>query len=426
MKIEAEIAGYKIHPAAQVFPPMKDEEFEALCADIAENDLEEPIMLCEYEGETVILDGRHRLLACLEWGMKVEDIAFDTYKGDSPVTYVASRNRYRRHLTPSQLAMIAVGLKPLFVAEAKKRQEATQFGAEESDDTVRETFPTPQNVEESSDSEQETGRARDQAGSSMGVSGRTVAKAEKVIDGGCDELQEAARNGMVDVTIGEKIAKRPVKEQRQILKKIEEHSKKNAKSVLRQHDKGKVIAKLKKEPSPPPEGPFRVITADVAWKFDKRPDDGTQRGQTPYPGMELKEIFDLGEMVKGFAHEDCILWFWTTNAHLPVAFSVLDNWGFVYKTCLTWKKPKMGTGDWLRGITEHCLLAVRGKPTVDLGNQSTIIEGKVREHSRKPEEFYKLVEGLCPGSKLEMFATDTTRPGWQFWAPGNWRETEEK
>jgi N6-adenosine-specific RNA methylase IME4 len=104
-----------------------------------------------------------------------------------------------------------------------------------------------------------------------------------------------------------------------------------------------------------------------------------------------------------------------------VAFDVVGAWDFNYKTTLTWKKPKMGTGDWLRGITEHCLMAVRGNPTVDLTNQTTIIEGEVREHSRKPGNFFKMVEKLCPGSKLEMFSTEE-RKGWQIWAPGNWRE----
>lgn len=422
MKIGTEIAGYKIHPAAQKFPPMEDVEFEALCADIAGNGLLEPIMRCEYEGETVILDGRHRLLACLKCEIELENIEFDDYGGNTPVAYVVSRNKHRRHLKPGQLAMIAAELKSMYEEEAKKRQEAAQFKKDE-EYQVRASGPVP-DVENSSDDEQETGRARDQAGASMGVSGRSVARAEKVIAGGCDELQDAVRNGVIDVTMGERLAERPVKEQRQILKKIEDKSKQNAKAVVKRHDKDKIIERLKSEPYPPPEGPFCVITADPSWMFDKRPDDGTQRGQTPYPGMTLDEIMALGTMVNKLAHDDCILWLWVPNSHVPVASDVLDAWDFTYKTNLTWKKPKMGVGDWLRGITEQCFLAVRGKPTVNLTNETTCIEGAVREHSRKPEEFFKMVEKLCPGSKLEMFATEP-RENWQIWAPGNWREEEK-
>ena len=73
----------------------------------------------------------------------------------------------------------------------------------------------------------------------------------------------------------------------------------------------------------------------------------------------------------------------------------------------------MGTGDWLRGQSEHCLLCVRGRPVVNLTNQTTIIHGAVRDHSRKPDEFYRMVEFLCPGAKVELFAREK-RLGWQM------------
>ena len=100
-----------------------------------------------------------------------------------------------------------------------------------------------------------------------------------------------------------------------------------------------------------------------------------------------------------------------TPRYIFVSFELFKAWDFQYKTMLTWVKNRMGTGDWLRGKTEHCLLAVRGKPTMESTNQSTIFHGKAREHSRKPEEFYKIVEAICPGSKVELFAR-TQRQGW--------------
>jgi N6-adenosine-specific RNA methylase IME4 len=116
--------------------------------------------------------------------------------------------------------------------------------------------------------------------------------------------------------------------------------------------------------------------------------------------------------VSGIADANAILWLWTTNAHLRAAFEVVDAWGFEYKTLLTWIKDRMGTGDWLRAQTEHCLLAVRGKPVFVSGQHTTALEAARREHSRKPEEFYRLVENTCPGSKVELFAR-AERPGWQ-------------
>jgi N6-adenosine-specific RNA methylase IME4 len=93
---------------------------------------------------------------------------------------------------------------------------------------------------------------------------------------------------------------------------------------------------------------------------------------------------------------------------------VVDAWGFTYKTCLTWVKTKMGMGDWLRGITEHCLLAIRGKPTLLLRNQTTALVAPNGVHSAKPDAFYALVEDLCPGSKCELFGR-TPRKGWMMY-----------
>jgi N6-adenosine-specific RNA methylase IME4 len=98
-------------------------------------------------------------------------------------------------------------------------------------------------------------------------------------------------------------------------------------------------------------------------------------------------------------HEDAILWVWTTNLFMRHAYAALDAWGFEQKTILTWVKDKMGMGDWLRGQTEHCIMATRGRPTVTLTNQTTVLHAPARGHSVKPVEFYDLVESLCPAPR---------------------------
>ena len=152
---------------------------------------------------------------------------------------------------------------------------------------------------------------------------------------------------------------------------------------------------------------------DPPWRYDTRAEsDIGLRGLVDYADMSVEEICALP--VADLAHRDCILWLWTTNAFMAEAYRCLDAWGFSAKTILTWDKERIGIGHWLRNVTEHCLVAVRGKPVVNLTNQSTLIKEPRREHSRKPEGFYKLVEGLCPGSKLEMFSRQA-REGWQSW-----------
>jgi N6-adenosine-specific RNA methylase IME4 len=94
------------------------------------------------------------------------------------------------------------------------------------------------------------------------------------------------------------------------------------------------------------------------------------------------------------------------------ALQVIEAWGFVQKTILTWVKSRPGIGNWLRGQTEHCILAVRGRPIVRLKSQSTVLYAPGGKHSRKPDAFYTLVESLCPApAKVELFARER-RPGW--------------
>jgi N6-adenosine-specific RNA methylase IME4 len=94
------------------------------------------------------------------------------------------------------------------------------------------------------------------------------------------------------------------------------------------------------------------------------------------------------------------------------ARSLRRAWGFRPKTVLTWLKNRIGTGDWLRGQTEHCLFAVRGKPTVQLTNQTTALQAPAGAHSAKPEAFYEMVEALCPAPRYAELFQRRARPRW--------------
>lgn len=154
----------------------------------------------------------------------------------------------------------------------------------------------------------------------------------------------------------------------------------------------------------PVSGEFGVIVIDPPWP----------QGRLPYPTMSVEEIRALN--IPSAA--DCILWLWSTNGFMHEAFHVLEAWKFEPKAILTWVKDRLGIGMWLRGQTEHCILATRGKPVINLTNQGTALFGPVREHSRKPDEFFELVQSLCPASGfLEMFARGQ-RAGWTCWGSG--------
>jgi N6-adenosine-specific RNA methylase IME4 len=153
----------------------------------------------------------------------------------------------------------------------------------------------------------------------------------------------------------------------------------------------------------PGRGPYFCAVVDFPWADDTgRYDDPSHRLVTPFPSMTLEQIcaFPIASILAPHA----VVWLWTTNYHVTrgIHRTVLDALGLQPKAMLTWGKPHFGGGDWLRGQTEQCILAVRGKPVVTLTNQSTLLLAPPREvggHSVKPREFYDLVESLCPAPR---------------------------
>lgn len=150
-------------------------------------------------------------------------------------------------------------------------------------------------------------------------------------------------------------------------------------------------------PPLPGHGPYRVIVVDPPWPYEIASEESSIRGVWPYPTLSVAQI--AATDIESLAHKDAILWLWTTNYHMQVCFDLITGWGFSHRTILTWAKDHMGAGDWLRGQTEHAIMAIRGKPIVQLKSQSTLLHAPVRKHSQKPKEFYDFVERLCPAPR---------------------------
>lgn len=373
------IAGYETHPAANIFPMLDEPDLAALAEDIRAHGLRNPVVVIGSK----VLDGRNRLAACDRIGIEATFVQFE---GDDPVAFVLSHNLHRRHLNESQRAMVAARI-------ATMRQGArTDIASIEA-------------------------RSQKAAADTLNVGRASVQRAREVIEKATPEVVQAVESGKLAVSAAAELAKLEPERQREVMERAKPKADGEIKGGLirayvKQAEKAEVAKRLEAEAPTMPEGPFRVIVADPPWHYGKRVNDATHRGDLPYPSMTTEAICALP--VESVAHDDAILWLWTTNAHMRDAYDVIAAWGFEPKTILTWVKNRIGLGDWLRGQTEHCILAVRGKPVVTLTNQTTVIHGPVREHSRKPDEFYEMVEALCPGSKVEMFCR-TPRDGWARW-----------
>ncbi len=169
---------------------------------------------------------------------------------------------------------------------------------------------------------------------------------------------------------------------------------------------------------------FRTILADPPWQFQNRTGKIAPEHHrlSRYPTMELADICALP--VESSATETAHLYMWVPNALLPDGLKVMEAWGFTYKSNLIWHKIRKdggsdgrGVGFYFRNVTEIILFGTRGKNarTAPPGrSQVNMIQTRKREHSRKPDEQYKLIEACSEGPYLELFARGE-RLGWQSW-----------
>lgn len=176
-------------------------------------------------------------------------------------------------------------------------------------------------------------------------------------------------------------------------------------------------------PLPPTETGFKTILADPPWRFSNRTGKVApeHRRLDRYSTMELSDICALP--VSDVAAPNSHLYLWVPNALLPEGLKVMDAWGFRYVSNIIWAKRRKdggpdgrGVGFYFRNVTEMLLFGVRGsmRTLQPARSQVNMIETRKREHSRKPDEQYDLIEACSPGPYLELFAR-RAQPGWVVW-----------
>lgn len=168
---------------------------------------------------------------------------------------------------------------------------------------------------------------------------------------------------------------------------------------------------------------YATIMADPPWQFQNRTGKMAPEHKRllRYPTMELKEIMEMP--VAKLAAARSHLYLWVPNALLQEGLKVMEAWGFTYKTNIVWYKIRKdggpdgrGVGFYFRNVTELLLFGLRGSMrTLQPGRtQVNLISTRKREHSRKPDEIYDLIEECSPGPRLELFAR-FGRTGWDQW-----------
>jgi N6-adenosine-specific RNA methylase IME4/ParB-like chromosome segregation protein Spo0J len=378
--------GFMIHPAADLFPVMKDAEFEAFKEDIRQNGQQIPILV--QHGQ--LIDGRHRYRACRELGIapKIEEIS----DGESIERLIISLNQHRRHLSDGQRAMIAARLANI------------QVGGNQHTGGV----------------------SQKQAADDLKVSVASVQRAKAVLNTGTDELIQAVDAGTLDVSNAAKIADLDQATQRAILDAVADKEILAKAKLLRKAANDERRAKridaieakrANNQPLDPAKGPYSVIYADPPWDYMGEVAVG-------YPTMTMEEICAMP--VDELAAEDAVLFLWCSASLMQEALDVIKAWGFTYKTQAIWDKQHPGQGVYFRIQHEVLMIATRGTlPEVqDTARAASVFKFPRGEHSRKPVYGYELIEKMYPElNKIELFCRGVPHAGWSGW--GNECITDE-
>lgn len=374
---------------------LTDEEKRELETDILVRGCVVPLIV--WNG--LLVDGHHRYEICKKHNIPfdVKEIEFENR--EYAKAWILTNQLARRNLTPyRKIELLKRRDDFLKMAEEGKRKK--QISAEITNNKRWET-PIEESllstVDKSDKNEQskpkEKINVRDAMAKELNVSHGTIARAgiimQKVAEGVVPpETIEKLRKG--DETIGRvyKIIK---------TKENFEEKKKNLEEQI--------------EHLIPTDKKYSVIVIDPPWKYDSKYDPNTRRVGADYPEMTIEEVSNIQLPVM----DSCVLWLWTTNKFLHESFHIIEKWGFRYVNILTWAKDRIGVGTYLRGQTEHCILAFKGDPVFKTGTAySTLLTAKNEGHSIKPDEFYTMVDDLCYGPKLDYFY-GKKRDGWDVY-----------
>jgi len=363
----------------QLAPPLSEKDRRRLRDSIAEHGVLIPVSV-DQDGR--LLDGHHRREIAAELGVDCPTQEIHCTSEEARLSVSATLNADRRQMTDGQRTILGRKLEERFreLARERQRQAGEQHGRgiDSSGTTVQELSDTQANA-----------AARDQVAEAVGLgSGRTYERNAKTLD----EIEESAPDLYEQIESGEADMREARKEYR--LRKKAERTQQIAET--------------------PPEdldGAYEVIYLDPPWRYEHA--EPTRKVENHYPTMSLDEL----KALEVPAADDSVMLMWATSPMLAQAMSLLDAWGFDYRTSMVWVKDKIGMGYYARQRHELLLIARRGNAPVPepSARPDSVIEAPREQHSAKPEKVYDLIDAMWPhASKVELFARNQ-RPGWASW-----------
>tara|TARA_R100001015_G_C4620740_1_gene177762 strand:+ start:50 stop:1186 length:1137 start_codon:yes stop_codon:yes gene_type:complete len=359
-----------------LIPDLTKEEFKQLEQNCLDEGIREKILV--WNG--FIIDGHNRYNISLKWDLEIQTEA-KHFKDEEAVKEWMILNQFgRRNLSNYQRSVLALQLEEVFSKKAKENQKGGQGG-----------LLLKQNSSEANPIE-----TRNELAKVANVSHDTIAKVKKIQEKATEEVKAKLSTGEVSINAAYQDIKKEEKKEERI-------------EVIQ-----KQIQQIEKGDLPELRGLFDVVSVDPPWNYEGKTDKVTsfdsigRRSANPYPEMSTDDI----KKIKLPLMDNAVVLLWTTHKFLPDAFEILKQWNLDYKATLVWNKEKMGMGAWFRMQCEFCLVAIKGKPYWENTKYRDIFQETRRQHSRKPDAFYDMINNITLGRKLDYFCRES-RSGWE-------------
>jgi N6-adenosine-specific RNA methylase IME4 len=364
-----------------LIPALSQEEFSQLEKNIVLDGCRDPLVLWN----DIIVDGHNRFEICTKHEIPFETVNKDFTDEGHVVEWIINNQFGRRNINNYQRGVLALRLEQELKKRAKERhsEAITQSNKQRSTPSVQNSAP----MEKQAAAPSEESKTRSIIAKAAQVSHDTIDKIKIIEAKATPEVKQALASGAPGVSINKEYT-RIIAEEKRATNEI-----------------------LKQARVEMPTDKYGVIVIDPPWEMEKiQRDVAPNQADFDYPTMTHDEIA-LMELPHA---DDCHLFCWTTHKHLPATFEIINKWGYKYVCLFTWHKAGgFQPYNLPQYNSEFVIYCRRGTPTFTSTKAfNTCFEGKRREHSRKPDEFYEMISRVCEGQKMIDIFSREKREGW--------------
>jgi N6-adenosine-specific RNA methylase IME4 len=372
-----------------LIPPLTVEEYKGLEENLLTNGCLDSLKLWD----EILIDGHNRHDICTKNGIEYKTEPLEFADRDAALVWIIRNQLDRRNIPLYERGRLE--LLQASTLEKQAKENLSKAGKETHSNQYKKEQPF-QNSEKAVTPVHVIKRISQ----SSGISTDTLSRIKKLEAVAPEPVKAKLRTGEMSINQAYKAVKRETQKakRKQIAAALEEPTKK--------------IVTLETLPCK-----YRVVYADPPWQYGNDQTQampGSTRPDDHYSSMTTPDICNMP--VKKIKIDNSVLFMWATTAHLQEAFSVVNAWGFDYKTHIVWDKDSHNYGPYTSVQHEILLICTHGSCTPEKsGSVPSVIRIKKTEHSKKPKEFRQIIEKMYPfGAKIELFARNTI-DGWDTW-----------